>query len=142
MKLFDPIIDQSKPEFVLAFRIFSFIACLVFVFNLFHLGTQPVAVGLFVTPIDKIAHAGVFALLAMLLWFVFDRKYPFLVIVLAAIIGATDEIHQLNLPGRFADVNDWLADVGGACLPLLVLTVARKMKVNLGSDSTANETFT
>ncbi|MBY0575663.1 MAG: VanZ family protein [Gallionellaceae bacterium] len=98
----------------------------LFIYCLFHYGAQPIAVGLFASPIDKIAHAGVFGLIAMMLWFVFDRRYPLLIISLVAITGAADEIHQLFLPGRSADVSDWIADVSGACLPIIVLIASRK----------------
>lgn len=96
------------------------------VYGLFHYGAQFVAAGLFAPPSDKIAHAGVFGLIAVMLWFVFDRRYPWLVIGLVAITGAADEVHQLFLPGRSAEVADWIADVGGAGLPLLVLMAGRR----------------
>lgn len=34
------------------------------------------------------------------------------------IFAATDEIHQIYVPGRSADVGDWLSDAGGAALAL------------------------
>jgi VanZ family protein len=33
--------------------------------------------------------------------------------LLAALLGAADELHQLYLPGRVASVADWLADLVG-----------------------------
>jgi VanZ family protein len=37
-----------------------------------------------------------------------------LAIVLTALYGATDEFHQWFVPGRTADVMDWLSDLAGA----------------------------
>lgn len=42
-----------------------------------------------------------------------------LVIALALLIGAADEIHQSFLPGRVAGWDDWLADVAGTGLGLI-----------------------
>ncbi len=114
------------PESNLIIRFVCLFLSVLLIYGLFHYGAQPIAVGLFAPPIDKIAHAGIFGLIAMMLWFVFDHRYPLLVIVLVAMTAAADEIHQLFLPGRSADVSDWIADVSGACLPILVLMASRK----------------
>jgi VanZ family protein len=39
-----------------------------------------------------------------------------LAVALASVYGATDEIHQSFVPGRNADVLDWVADTLGATL--------------------------
>jgi VanZ family protein len=39
-----------------------------------------------------------------------------LALSLASLYGATDEFHQSFVPGRSADVLDWLADTLGAAL--------------------------
>ena len=33
--------------------------------------------------------------------------------VFASLYGATDELHQLFVPGRLCDVRDWIADTAG-----------------------------
>lgn len=43
-----------------------------------------------------------------------------LAVVLTTAYGATDEIHQMYVPGRFADWNDLAADALGAVLGALV----------------------
>jgi len=48
-------------------RLASAVAALLLVVGLFVGGAQPVAVGLFAPPWDKLAHAGVFGVLAVLL---------------------------------------------------------------------------
>ena len=45
-----------------------------------------------------------------------DRRSAWLAIAIAAGYGAFDEIHQLFVAGRSADVLDWFADLTGAAL--------------------------
>ena len=120
-------------------RVASFLSGALLVYGLFHFGAQPIAVGLFSSPIDKIAHVGVFGLIAVMLWVLFDRKYPLLVIFLVAMTGAADEVHQMFLPGRIADVGDWMADVSGACLPIFALMLGRKKSVELPDEAKQSE---
>lgn len=47
-------------------------------------------------------------------------------VAFAALYGITDEFHQWFVPGRTADVYDWVADCTGAAIGVaLVLVVAR-----------------
>ena len=47
-------------------------------------------------------------------------------VAFAAVYGITDEFHQWFVPGRTADVNDWMADCTGAAIAVaVVLLVAR-----------------
>ena len=141
LRIFTVATDAPTPALSLTIRGACLSLCVLLIYGLFHYGAQPIAVGLFATPVDKIAHAGVFGLMALMLWFLFDRKYPLLVIGLVAMTGAVDEVHQLFLPGRFADVSDWIADVIGACLPLLVLMISRK-KCSKSADNLPNGNIT
>lgn len=94
-------------------------AGLFFVFNLFYLGAKPIAVGLFPEPWDKLAHFSAFAVLTGLLHFATRGRWPIAVAIVAAAIGGLDEIHQIWLPGRVADINDFAADCCGiACLSI------------------------
>ena len=74
---------------------------------------------------DKFAHgAGYFglalAVLAVVFCFVRPRWPHFLAIFVAlACYGALDEATQLLVPGRSADVLDWLADLGGAAMGIV-----------------------
>jgi VanZ family protein len=62
-------------------------------------------------------------------------------IALAALYGASDEFHQWFVPGRTADVADWIADVIGASIgvavvllvALLVMRAVRRRREGLGS---------
>jgi VanZ family protein len=47
-----------------------------------------------------------------------------LAVGLASLYGATDEFHQSFVPGRSADVLDWVADTLGAAVGALAATAA------------------
>lgn len=94
----------------------SFLAVLIFVG-----GAQPGAADLFVPPVDKWAHAGVFGLLAWLLWLGFDRRGALRILGLILIIGLADEGHQLMLSGRHADWVDLGTDFSAAAIVLMLL---------------------
>jgi VanZ family protein len=94
------------------------IAVLLVIFMLLALfigGAHPFAVGLFAEPWDKVAHATFFCLLSLLMAR-FVGLHATLVVALALLVGAADEIHQSFLPGRVAGMDDWLADIAGACI--------------------------
>lgn len=67
-----------------------------------------------VVGVDKLIHAGVYGLLATLLYHATGR--PVLAVVLTVAYGCTDELHQALVPGRFSDAFDALADAIGAVL--------------------------
>jgi VanZ family protein len=78
---------------------------------------------------DKAAHAGVFALLALLAAWGLARSFPawervrvlLLSLLVAVIYGALDELHQRFVPGRTPDPMDLVADAAGALLVITVL---------------------
>ena len=65
--------------------------------------------------IDKVAHFGAYGVLGALLAFAAHRsRVPLAAaVVLGVLYGASDEIHQMYVPGRSADVLDWCADAAG-----------------------------
>jgi hypothetical protein len=70
---------------------------------------------------DKLAHAAVYGVLSVLLYFGLDRAHRMrrstaLVIaaLMASLYGVLDEFHQSFVPGRSVEYADWLADTLGA----------------------------
>ncbi|HEY4373043.1 MAG TPA: VanZ family protein [Burkholderiales bacterium] len=95
----------------------------ILVGNLFYLGTKPIAVNLFPEPWDKLAHAVTFGAMALLWSGVFEGRRPWLTILIVSLTGAADEIHQIWLPGRSADVTDLMADMAAAGLVVAAMRV-------------------
>lgn len=111
-------------------RLFYLLGAAILVVVLFWGGSQPFAVGLFPAPYDKLAHSVYFATLAVLLWFGAGGRWPVLLFLVVSAIGGLDEIHQSFLPGRMADVYDFLTDAVAAGL---VITFLEKNKLALGA---------
>jgi VanZ family protein len=86
----------------------------IITFALFHGGGQPLAAGFIVEPWDKLAHFAVYAVITVLLCLGAGCRAPLAVVVVVIAIGALDELHQVNVPGRTADVIDFLVDSIGA----------------------------
>lgn len=75
---------------------------------------------------DKFAHAGVFGILAILLYF---SGFGFWKAVLVTMFyGATDEFHQYFVDGRVTDIFDWLTDGMGAVLAVLIVRRFKMME--------------
>jgi VanZ family protein len=51
-------------------------------------------------------------------------------ICITALYGLSDELHQRFVPGRSADVADWLADVAGGLIAVLAVALVRKILAN------------
>jgi VanZ family protein len=97
--------------------------------NLFYLGAQPFAAGLFTGHWDKVAHLGTFSTIALLGWLGTAGHYPFSVAAVVAAIGALDELHQSTLPGREASWADFLCDLLASSLTCLLLNaIAQRAK--------------
>jgi VanZ family protein len=91
---------------------------------------------------DKVEHFSAFFILAVMLnlALIYQRKsfllfkYAALVtIIICLFYAAIDELHQMFIPGRFADIRDWLADSTGVVLGVLILNFAKNLlnyKVN------------
>jgi VanZ family protein len=72
---------------------------------------------------DKLDHLAEFALFGALLRNAVARHHPLpavapalFVLVVGASYGALDELHQSLVPGRSAELGDWLADAVGVAL--------------------------
>ncbi len=76
-------------------------------------------------PLDWFGHAGLYAGLALLIARVgafHGWKWQRLILAgaLISLGGALDELHQLFIPGRAAEVGDWMSDTIGAAVGLTV----------------------
>lgn len=85
---------------------------------------------------DKIEHFGAFFVLAVLLnlALIYQRKsyllynYATLVtIIICFSYGAVDELHQMFIPGRSADIRDWLADSTGVLVGVFLLKIVKNL---------------
>jgi len=100
------------------------VAAIVFLlFSLFIGGAQPQAVGLFEPPMDKVVHFFYYALITLCLGRLIGLRL-ILSILFALSIGIADEIHQLYLPGRSADISDLMADALGIALSAIVIKLS------------------
>lgn len=109
---------------LLALRGFCCVLAAVLVFQLFDLGAQPFAAGLFAPPWDAIAHFLFYSALTVLLWTATAGRMPLAVIAAVVVVGGLDELHQASVPGRVADAADFLVDVSAAtftCAAMLLL---------------------
>ena len=78
--------------------------------------------------VDKVAHFGVFGLLATAVLrvpFVWRRQgwRSWWAVGAVAVFGATDEWHQSFTPGRAVEFADWIADTAGALLAVTLYVV-------------------
>ena len=55
--------------------------------------------------------------------------------VIAVGYGIFDEVHQYFVPGRNADIHDWLADLAGASIAVAVLLILRIVRKPGGMQS-------
>ncbi len=75
---------------------------------------------------DKLVHAALYGVFGLLVWRALAATVVVTPRVLAAAaaaiasFGALDEIKQRYVPGRGAEVADWLADTAGATAALLI----------------------
>jgi uncharacterized protein YfiM (DUF2279 family) len=94
-------------------------------------GAQPVAVGLFPAPWDKLAHLLTFAVVgaaAGLAGGMRGWRMALCCIAGALLVGGMDEVHQMFLPGRSASWYDLAADAAGGLLGAAVLAVLQRFK--------------
>ena len=94
-------------------------------------GAQPVAVGLFPAPWDKLAHLLTFAVVGLaagLAGGMRGWRMALCCIAGALLVGGMDEVHQMFLPGRTASWADLAADAAGGLLGAAVLAALHRFK--------------
>ena len=87
---------------------------------------------------DKVNHLFAYFVLSVLvnLTLLFQRKSKFLfnyaplaTLVISSFYGIADELHQMLIPGRSAEVLDWIADaIGTSAGVFLIYYLKRKQK--------------
>jgi hypothetical protein len=118
----DCVIDGRKAVSIpIAWRWLCATAAAVMILSLFYFGAQPVAVGMFMEPWDKLAHLITFAVLATLLWMGTAGRWPLMIVCLVALVGGLDEWHQAYLPGRHGDIGDFLSDAIATAMTVFLL---------------------
>ncbi|MEX2540428.1 MAG: VanZ family protein [Trueperaceae bacterium] len=76
-------------------------------------------------PVDKVAHLFLFAVLAALLYLA-GLRAP-LAVLGAGLYGLSDEFHQMHVPGRSPELQDWMADVVGAVVGVWLVHRLRRL---------------
>jgi VanZ family protein len=93
-------------------------------------GAQPVAVGLFPAPWDKLAHLLTFAVVGLaagLAGGMRGWRMALCCVAGALLVGGMDELHQIFLPGRSASWSDLAADAAGGLLGAAMLAVLDRL---------------
>lgn len=108
-------------------RLLAWLPAVAWAAVIWNLSAQSRVPGPGVPGIDKVAHLVAYALLGWLLVRAADRSHLPLAVgaVLGVLYGATDEIHQMYVPGRSPDVMDWFADAAGVAAATFVYTRLR-----------------
>jgi len=70
---------------------------------------------------DKVAHAATYGMIAVLLTVALKPQRALFAAALTSLAGLIDELHQVTVPGRSADLKDWLADTIAAVAAVLLL---------------------
>lgn len=79
---------------------------------------------------DKIAHAGVYAVFALLyLRMRAHARRPVIELIpVAAVYAVADELHQLWIPGRQCSVWDLVADMAGVAIVIVATYLVRSLR--------------
>jgi len=94
---------------------------------LFHLSSRPTLPVELASGLDKLAHFGAYAVLGVLLAVAALPRHPLYVpILLGFLYGAFDELHQSTVPGRRAEVGDWIADAAGTLVGVILFLYASR----------------
>lgn len=108
---------------------FSWLPAVAWAALIFHLSNGPTGPepSWWFPQADKVIHAGLFGILALLLFFALRQapawrpsRAAAFAFLLAVLYGASDEVHQLFTPKRSSDLLDVAADAtGAACVFVL-----------------------
>ncbi|MBL8015858.1 MAG: VanZ family protein [Ignavibacteria bacterium] len=97
---------------------------------------------------DKIVHMGVYGFLAALCFNslihirkenLFTGSVYLWTGIITILYGASDEIHQYFVPNRSSELQDWLADIAGTIIMLLLIKLFLSKKMNLFRREQTND---
>lgn len=125
---------RNRPALDAAWRMICMTAFFLLAVSIFYLGEQPVAVGLFPAPYDKMVHFTTFFLLTVLLGFAGLRTFPLTLFLVGLALGSLDELHQVFLPGRLGSWQDFLVDVSAVFAAVLLMLAIYKRNRRPDSD--------
>ena len=111
-----PTKHQYKHRWV---QLLAVIGLGVMLLGIFIGGRQPGAGNLFNPPWDKLVHLSCYASISMLIGLAFPKIPLPIVLLITVSIGACDEIAQIYIPGRSADIGDYASDAFGGLLAIL-----------------------
>ncbi|HEU0012237.1 MAG TPA: VanZ family protein [Longimicrobium sp.] len=99
-------------------RLAAWAAVVLWAALIFVLSGRPRVPGPDIPYADKVLHFCGFAVLGLLLARACERSALPLVaaVALGLLYGASDEVHQMYVPGRSPDVWDWAADAAGVTI--------------------------
>ncbi len=99
-------------------RLLAILFLAIMLLGIFIGGREPGAGSLFPEPWDKLVHLACYATLTIMTAIAFPKlPLPILLVIIVS-IGASDEIAQTYIPGRSADIEDYVADFLGSLMTL------------------------
>lgn len=101
-------------------RRFGLLLLFAITFLLFGFGSSEASAGVVAAPWDKLAHIGVFAVLAVALRLVLPGVPMTVIVGIGLSVAIADELKQAWVPGRDPSWADGAADMLGIALGLLV----------------------
>ena len=79
--------------------------------------------------LDKVAHLGEYAVLGALLWAAAGPAHKWSwPLLIGGAFGGLDEFHQRFVSGRESDLRDWVADVIGIVIGLVIISLAARRR--------------
>jgi VanZ family protein len=117
-------------------KILVFLPAFLYYSLIFYFSSRSISLKAYFPFMDKVMHLFEFAILGFFLSFGFFlssrsrlKLKIYLTLSSGALLGALDEFHQYFVPGRSAEILDWVADVLGILLGLLIfISLFRRAK--------------
>ena len=117
-------------------KLLFFLPAFLYYSLIFSFSSQSIDLKADIPFIDKVIHLIEFAILGFLLSFgcFLSLKYrlkvkAYMTFLSGTLLGALDELHQYFVPGRSTEILDWIADVLGVLLGLLIfISLFRRAK--------------